>query len=201
MQAQQSLLRAIAQFAFINCAILSWSASMLRRCCASDGTDCQIFRGDRELRPLLGLAWDCGTLATGVVSVPVLLALGIGVMKTQKEKRKAAEEEAARKKGEQHRESEAAANALEGFGMITLARFSPVPLFVVRGHPWATNTQTRCHLLFRAHGDGDTGLRPMTDRRLWQFDAGTGGGAPGHRPQGAPSPTCPLFCRAASASH
>ena len=94
-------------------------------------------RGDRELRPLLGLAWDCGTLATGVVSVPVLLALGIGVMKTQKEKRKAAEEEEARKNGGQRRESEAASNALEGFGMITLARFSPVLLFAIQGGLWA----------------------------------------------------------------
>ena len=38
--------------------------------------------GDPNLRPLLGLAWDCGAVTTGPVTVPVLIALGIGVMKT-----------------------------------------------------------------------------------------------------------------------
>ena len=31
-----------------------------------------------KLRPLLGLAWDCGAVTTGPVTVPVLIALGIG---------------------------------------------------------------------------------------------------------------------------
>jgi hypothetical protein len=55
----------------------------------------------------------------------VLLALGIGVMKTQKEKRLAAEEEEARASGRE-RVAEAAANALEGFGIVTLASLMPV---------------------------------------------------------------------------
>jgi len=80
---------------------------------------CYMWWGDPELRPLLGLAWDCGAVTTGPVTVPVLLALGIGVMKTQKEKRLAAEEEAARMSGRE-RVAEAAANALEGFGIVTL---------------------------------------------------------------------------------
>lgn len=46
--------------------------------------------GNVELRPLLGLAWDCGAVTTGPVTVPVLLALGIGVMKTKREEREAA---------------------------------------------------------------------------------------------------------------
>ncbi|EKX52334.1 hypothetical protein GUITHDRAFT_65557 [Guillardia theta CCMP2712] len=58
--------------------------------------------GDKELRPLLGLAWDCGAVTTGPVTVPVLLALGIGVMKTQREKRR------------------------ERFGIVTLASLLPV---------------------------------------------------------------------------
>ena len=55
----------------------------------------------------------------------MLLALGIGVMKTQKEKRLAAEEEEARASGRE-RVAEAAANALEGFGIVTLASLMPV---------------------------------------------------------------------------
>ena len=55
----------------------------------------------------------------------MLLALGIGVMKTQKEKRLAAEEEEARASGRE-RVAEAAANALEGFGIVTLASLFPV---------------------------------------------------------------------------
>ncbi len=137
-------------------------------------------RGDRELRPLLGLAWDCGTLATGVVSVPVLLALGIGVMKTQKEKRKAAEEEEARKNGGQRRESEAASNALEGFGMITLARFSPVLLFAIQGGLWAQPPKLVATLSLPCRWGWR--FRRATDWGLWQFDASTGGGAPSYRP-------------------
>lgn len=32
-----------------------------------------------ELQPILGLAWDCGAVTTGPVTVPLVLALGIGV--------------------------------------------------------------------------------------------------------------------------
>ena len=31
------------------------------------------------LQPVLGLAWDCGAVTTGPVTVPLVLALGIGV--------------------------------------------------------------------------------------------------------------------------
>ena len=85
--------------------------------------------GDPELRPLLGLAWDCGAVTTGPVTVPVLLALGIGVMKTQKERRARARGGAgaeARVGGGREMVSEAAVNALEGFGIVTLASLMPV---------------------------------------------------------------------------
>jgi len=77
--------------------------------------------GDEELRPLLGLAWDCGAVTTGPVTVPVLLALGIGVMKTQREKKEAAE-----KLRGKEQVANAAADALEGFGIVTLASLFPV---------------------------------------------------------------------------
>ncbi|MEC5128267.1 DUF1538 domain-containing protein [Verrucomicrobiales bacterium BCK34] len=34
---------------------------------------------DPVLRPVIGLAWDCGAVTTGPVTVPLVLALGIGV--------------------------------------------------------------------------------------------------------------------------
>ena len=63
---------------------------------------------DPELSPVIGLAWDCGAITTGPVTVPVVLALGIGVAQA------AGREE----------------NALAGFGIVTLASLFP-PLGVM----------------------------------------------------------------------
>lgn len=41
-----------------------------------------VFAGNRELATILGLAWDTGAVTTGVVTVPLVLALGIGVART-----------------------------------------------------------------------------------------------------------------------
>ena len=52
---------------------------------------------------MLGVAWDCGAVTTGPVTVPVLLALGVGVMSANKQKQQmmlAVLEEAAVKKSE-----------------------------------------------------------------------------------------------------
>jgi uncharacterized membrane protein YvlD (DUF360 family) len=81
--------------------------------------------GDPDLRPILGLAWDCGAVTTGPVTVPVLLALGIGVMKTQNEVKDKAAREEARREGREY-EKVVADNALEGFGIVTLASLMPV---------------------------------------------------------------------------
>ena len=57
-----------------------------------------------ELRKVLGLAWDCGAVTTGPVTVPLVLSLGIGIA-------------SATGKG----------NAtLSGFGIVTLASLFPV---------------------------------------------------------------------------
>ena len=32
-----------------------------------------------DLRTILGLAWDCGAVTTGPVTVPLVLSLGIGI--------------------------------------------------------------------------------------------------------------------------
>jgi hypothetical protein len=63
---------------------------------------------DPRLSPLIGLAWDCGAITTGPVTVPVVLALGIGVSAA------AGKED----------------NALDGFGIVTLASLFP-PLAVM----------------------------------------------------------------------
>ncbi|OIP99028.1 MAG: hypothetical protein AUK35_08625 [Zetaproteobacteria bacterium CG2_30_46_52] len=59
---------------------------------------------DDELAKVLGLAWDCGAVTTGPVTVPLVLALGIGIAST-----------AGRGTG-----------ALSGFGIVTLASIFPI---------------------------------------------------------------------------
>ncbi|GHV71592.1 hypothetical protein AGMMS49928_24090 [Spirochaetia bacterium] len=41
-----------------------------------------VFDGNSILRPVVNLAWDTGGAATGAVTVPIVLALGLGVSKT-----------------------------------------------------------------------------------------------------------------------
>lgn len=59
---------------------------------------------DPELSKTLGLAWDCGAVTTGPVTVPLVLSLGIGIA-------------AAAGKGQ---------SSLSGFGIVTLASLFPI---------------------------------------------------------------------------
>jgi hypothetical protein len=59
---------------------------------------------DPELRKVIGLAWDCGGVTTGPVTVPLVLALGIGVASAVG----------------------TGASTLAGFGIVTLASVFPV---------------------------------------------------------------------------
>jgi len=59
---------------------------------------------DPELRKTLGLAWDCGAVTTGPVTVPLVLSLGIGIA-------------ASAGKGQ---------SSLSGFGIVTLASLFPI---------------------------------------------------------------------------
>ena len=59
---------------------------------------------DPELSKMLGLAWDCGAVTTGPVTVPLVLSLGIGIA-------------AAAGKGH---------SSLSGFGIVTLASLFPI---------------------------------------------------------------------------
>jgi hypothetical protein len=63
-----------------------------------------ICMGDENLRVIIGLAWDCGAVTTGPVTVPLVLSLGIGVA-------------ASAGKGE---------SSLSGFGIVTLASLFPI---------------------------------------------------------------------------
>ena len=80
---------------------------------------CYMKWGNPELAPLIGLAWDCGAVTTGPVTVPILLAIGIGVIKGKKAREAAlliVEQQASKNQGQ----------ALEGFGIITLASTFPI---------------------------------------------------------------------------
>ncbi len=75
---------------------------------------------DSELSKILGLAWDCGAVTTGPVTVPLVLSLGIGIA-------------TAAGKGR---------SSLSGFGIVTLASlFLSLPfkfwlfLFLLQKHP------------------------------------------------------------------
>jgi hypothetical protein len=57
-----------------------------------------------ELRSILGLAWDCGAVTTGPVTVPLVLAIGIGIANSAG-------------KGN---------SSLSGFGVVTLASLFPI---------------------------------------------------------------------------
>ena len=59
---------------------------------------------DPDLAAVLGLAWDCGAVTTGPVTVPLVLSLGIGIA-------------SASGKGD---------SSLSGFGIVTLASLFPV---------------------------------------------------------------------------
>ncbi|MCB0391006.1 MAG: DUF1538 domain-containing protein [Bdellovibrionales bacterium] len=59
---------------------------------------------DPELAKMIGLAWDCGAVTTGPVTVPLVLSLGIGVA-------------SAVGKGD---------SSLSGFGIVTLASLFPI---------------------------------------------------------------------------
>lgn len=66
---------------------------------------------DPRLAPILGLAWDCGAITTGPVTVPLVLAVGIGVSAAT---------------GQED-------NPLSGFGIVTLASLFPVMAVMILG--------------------------------------------------------------------
>jgi hypothetical protein len=78
------------------------------------------FAVDERLAPVIGLAWDCGAITTGPVTVPLVLALGIGVANA------AGEED----------------NPLSGFGIVTLASLFPALAVMVLALICATDVSS-----------------------------------------------------------
>lgn len=68
-------------------------------------------QGNDILSPIIGLAWDCGAVTTGPVTVPLVLALGIGVCRIVGD--------------------EDSSNA--GFGIVTLASLFPIIAVLLLG--------------------------------------------------------------------
>lgn len=60
---------------------------------------------NNDLRAVLGLAWDCGAVTTGPVTVPLVLSLGIGIANSA---------------------GQSSENSLSGFGVVTLASLFPI---------------------------------------------------------------------------
>ena len=83
------------------------------------GLACYMQWGNPNLAPLIGLSWDCGAVTTGPVTVPVLLALGIGVMQSSRKRRLA-------QAALEGTVAAGAGQALEGFGIVTLASLWPI---------------------------------------------------------------------------
>ena len=62
---------------------------------------------DPKLRDVVGMAWDCGAVTTGPVTVPLVLSLGLGIA------------HAAGKEG-------SGSSSLSGFGIVTMASLFPI---------------------------------------------------------------------------
>eukprot|EP00197_Chlamydomonas_leiostraca_P002188 CAMPEP_0202858004 /NCGR_PEP_ID=MMETSP1391-20130828/714_1 /ASSEMBLY_ACC=CAM_ASM_000867 /TAXON_ID=1034604 /ORGANISM="Chlamydomonas leiostraca, Strain SAG 11-49" /LENGTH=800 /DNA_ID=CAMNT_0049536869 /DNA_START=238 /DNA_END=2641 /DNA_ORIENTATION=- len=101
--------------------VKGWSLKPLIACTLLPNIACSCWMqwGNPDLKPLIGLAWDCGGVTTGPVTVPILLAVGIGVMTSVRQKRLA---EAVLAKAVATNTGQ----ALEGFGIVTLASLLPI---------------------------------------------------------------------------
>ncbi|MEO0366423.1 MAG: DUF1538 domain-containing protein [Pseudomonadota bacterium] len=66
-----------------------------------------------ELYDILGLAWDCGAVTTGPVTVPLVLALGIGISRVAS--------------------GESGSGGNSGFGIVTLASLFPILAVLLLG--------------------------------------------------------------------
>ena len=85
--------------------VYGWSLKPLIFCAlAPTALLTAFFWTEPDLRSVLGLAWDCGAVTTGPVTVPLVLAIGIGIAN-------------AAGKG---------SSTLSGFGIVTLASLFPI---------------------------------------------------------------------------
>jgi hypothetical protein len=103
---------------------------------------------DPELVTVLGLAWDAGAVTTGPVTVPLVLALGIGIA-------------AAAGKAD---------SGLSGFGIVTLASLFPI-IGVLLLTFYVAGTVTPAEIVAAAAATGaDTGPSPGTSAApVWRW--------------------------------
>jgi hypothetical protein len=74
-----------------------------------------VFGFGADLEHIVALAWDCGGITTGPVTVPILIAYGIGVGSNRK--RAAAE----------------SSSGVEGFGIVTISAIVPIITVILQG--------------------------------------------------------------------
>ena len=97
---------------------------------------------DPNLQSILGLAWDCGAVTTGPVTVPLVLSLGIGIAN-------------AAGKGN---------SSLSGFGVVTLASLFPI-LAVLILSVFVSFTVTPEQIIAAAASAGGS---TQTDLSIWE---------------------------------
>ena len=98
-----------------------------------------------ELSKTLGLAWDCGAVTTGPVTVPLVLSLGIGIA-------------AAAGKG---------SDGMSGFGIVTLASLFPI-LFVMGLTIYVHVTTTPADIIATVQASrGSVETTPWFDQTPW----------------------------------
>ncbi|MCB0407131.1 MAG: DUF1538 domain-containing protein [Bdellovibrionales bacterium] len=99
---------------------------------------------DLELAKIIGLAWDCGAVTTGPVTVPLVLSLGIGVA-------------SAVGKGE---------SSLSGFGIVTLASLFPIIGVMILGI-WLSATVTPEQIITAAQSLSVATEKAWYDQTPW----------------------------------
>ncbi len=99
---------------------------------------------DPELNKILGLAWDCGAVTTGPVTVPLVLSLGIGIA-------------SAAGKGN---------SSLSGFGIVTLASLFPI-LAVLILAIYVSTVITPAEIIAFAQTMAGAGAPPWHEQTPW----------------------------------
>lgn len=101
-----------------------------------------------QMKHLLGLAWDCGAVTTGPVTVPLVLALGIGVCRMVG--------------GSDNRNA--------GFGIVTLASLFPILAVLLLG-AYHLQRGDYVQLAAAAQADGATSSRTVVSREVLGFNS------------------------------
>jgi len=101
---------------------------------------------DPELSKVLGLAWDCGAVTTGPVTVPLVLSLGIGIASSA---------------GKGH-------SSLSGFGIVTLASLFPIIGVMILAIFVASTTSVDSIIASASQIDNAAHVIPWHELTPWQ---------------------------------